>query len=239
MAPTPDFDLEQTVMNAADRTAYPPTPDLAPAVRHRLERRPTPLVRATLRAAAVVTIALAALFATVPEVRAAVLSLFRIGAVTVLRETPEPQPDAESVSSVLLLDGHTTLAEARAALPFDIMLPTHPEDLGEPDHVFTPDGESAALVWLDGEDIRLVLTAHPIESGISKYYPWDEVLTLVDGEVAAWLSEPHTMFALDGETVTRRIVHDHVLIWTVESVTYRLETDLTMVEAVRIAESLR
>jgi hypothetical protein len=71
-----------------------------------------------------------------------------------------------------------------------------------------------------------------------KYYPWDQTGTLVNGDYAAWLTEPHTLFDAGGEVVTRRIIHDHVLIWYDDEVTYRLETDLPMAEAVKIAESL-
>jgi hypothetical protein len=238
MTRTPEELVEAKVMDAARRTLYPPTPDISAAVTRRLQHRKPPLVLTLARIAAVLALMLAALFATVPEVRAAMLSLLRIGAVTLVRETPVPALTLDPVSTVLMLDGRSTLAAARENLPFDIRLPAYPPDLGSPDHVYVPDSSSAVLVWAEEETIRLVLTIHTLDRGMFKYYPWSETGTRVNGEYAAWLTEPHTLFDADGEVITRRIVHDHVLIWYDGDLTYRLETDLPMGEAVKIAESL-
>lgn len=235
---TPEDLVEAKVMDAARRTFYPPTPDLAGAIVRRLNHRRLPLLITLSRAAAVLLLAFAVILLTVPEARAAVLSLLRVGGVTLLRETPIPAPTLDLVPTVLLLDGRTTLEAARQSLPFDLKLPAYPQDLGNPDHVFVPDDESSVLVWTEGDAIQLVLTIHPLDRPMSKYYPWTETGTRVNGEYAAWLTEPHTLFDSGGDAVTRRIIHDHVLIWYNSEVTYRLETDLPMTEAVKIAESL-
>lgn len=238
MTRTPEELVEAKVMDAARQTPYPPTPDIAAVVMRRLEQRKPSGIITLARTAAVFILLLAALFVTVPEVRAAVLSLLRIGGVTLLRETPTPAPTLDLVPTVLMLEGRTTLQAARATLPFDIRLPTYPLELGSPDQIFVPDDSSAAFVWMDAETITLVLTIHPVDREMFKYYPWEETATRVSGDYAAWLTEPHTLFGESGEVVMRRIIHDHVLIWYDDEVTYRLETDLPMAEAVKIAESL-
>ena len=238
MARTPEELVEAKVMDAARRTLYPPTPDVSGVVMRRLGRRKPSVSSVLARAAAILVLVMAALFVTVPEVRATVLSLLRIGGVTLLRETPTPAPTLDIVPTVLMLEGRTTLEAARASLPFDVELPAYPPELGSPDHIFVPDDSSAAFVWSEAETIALVLTMHPLDREMFKYYPWAETGTLVNGEYAAWLTEPHTLFDADGRAVARRIIHDHVLIWYDDKVTYRLETDLPMAEAVKIAESL-
>jgi hypothetical protein len=43
----------------------------------------------------------------------------------------------------------------------------------------------------------------------------------------------------NGEIDLRRMIEGHVLIWADGPITYRLETDLSLDEAVKIAESLK
>ena len=50
---------------------------------------------------------------------------------------------------------------------------------------------------------------------------------------------PYIVETKSGEYVQRRLVTGHALIWTEGNVTYRLETSLSLPEAVRVAESLR
>ena len=67
--------------------------------------------------------------------------------------------------------------------------------------------------------------------------------TTVDGERALWVRGPHLLqFREKNGNVdydTRRLVNGNVLIWQEDTLTYRLETDLPLEEAVRVAESLR
>jgi hypothetical protein len=65
--------------------------------------------------------------------------------------------------------------------------------------------------------------------------------TTVNGRPALWTEGPYLLqFRRDGHTVTevQRLVEGHVLIWAEGEITYRLESDLPLEEAVRIAESL-
>jgi hypothetical protein len=54
-----------------------------------------------------------------------------------------------------------------------------------------------------------------------------------------WAEGPYLLQLSGGDIDLRRLVEGHVLIWTDGPITYRLETDLTLDEAVRIAESLK
>jgi hypothetical protein len=56
-----------------------------------------------------------------------------------------------------------------------------------------------------------------------------------------WTVGPYALqFQRSGQVIydLRRLIEGHVLIWTEEGITYRLETDLSLQEAVQIAESL-
>lgn len=142
------------------------------------------------------------------------------------------------------LAGETSLADAQAGLPFSVRLPQYPADLGEPDRVFLQeDGEMAILVWTDPdnpENARLSL--HEIAPGnimVTKYQPVVIQETQVRGQYAVWAVGPYMVQLDSGSYAFRRTVAGNTLIWEEDGITYRLETDLTLEEAVRIAESLR
>jgi hypothetical protein len=66
--------------------------------------------------------------------------------------------------------------------------------------------------------------------------------TTVHGQQALWTEGPYIVQVVEnGQVVndTRRLVTGHALIWTEGDITYRLETDRPLADAVRIAESLR
>ena len=175
----PDERLEAQLRRAADRLPYPPTPDLATAVRARLAadapRRAT-RSRTVLRLGlALVVLALALL--AVPQVRAAIGAVLRIGAVRIslpapaptstLRTTVPARPTARIAPTPTIdatrfgplaplgqLDGETSLAQARSTLSFPVRLPTYPPAVGQPDRVYVqnlgpaPHGQTTILVWL-------------------------------------------------------------------------------------------
>jgi hypothetical protein len=161
--------------------------------------------------------------------------------------TATPQPTPTPLSSVLDLAGETTLAEAQAQVGFPIHLPTYPPDLGPPERVFLQDlgGPVVVLVWLDPEQPdRVRLSLHQLGPGTfgQKFEPPVVRETTVHGKPAVWTEGPYLLqFQRGGQTVydTRRLVTGHVLVWVEEDITYRLETDLSLEEAVQIAESLQ
>ena len=119
-----------------------------------------------------------------------------------------------------------------------------PTGIGEPDRVFVQDadGPMTVLVWLDHQDPDQVkMSLHFIPKGswaVDKFSPQGIDETNVNGRRAVWAVGPYPLLLQDGDLKITRLVNGHVLIWEDGSVTYRLETDLSMDEAVRIAESL-
>jgi hypothetical protein len=201
----------------------------------------------------------------VPEVRAAVLEILRIGGITIFLNEPTVTPTATPQSittgvvrtprptftpfteptpivSVLDLPGETTLEEARSVVSFDILLPTYPDNLGPPNRVFLQDlgGSVVTLVWLDEDgNVRLSLQMLNERSVGSKYEPNNYAHTTVHEQAAMWLTGPHILafYEPGGGDFIRRI-ESNVLIWEQGIITCRLEIDASLEEAVRIAESL-
>ena len=155
------------------------------------------------------------------------------------RSTPTPPP------SVLDLLGETTLARARARFGRRILLPTYPPDLGKPDKVFVQDlgAPVVVLVWLDPERpgrVRLSLDQMGDTVFAEKLQPRVVRRVTVGGAPALWTERRHLLrFRRGGQADLERLVEGHTLIWTRGKLTYRLETDLPVEEAVRVAESLR
>lgn len=159
-----------------------------------------------------------------------------------------PRPSPTPLASVLDLTGEVTLEQARGQVPFPIMLPTYPEDLGAPDRVFVQDydGPVAVLVWVEpGTRDQVRMSLHILGSDIlakkfvNQFTQLSE--TTVHGERALWVIGPHMLnfYQREPGTPRSREVDGHVLIWQEGDVTYRLETESSIEEAVRIAETIQ
>lgn len=164
---------------------------------------------------------------------------------TMARPTATPWPSPTPLTSVLDLAGETTLAEAQKRAGFPIRLPTYPPDLGPPDRVFLQDlGGPAAviLVWLEpGSQDQVRLSLYQLGQGVLVEKGMPRIIreTTVHGQRALWTEGPYLLRARNGNYELSRLIEGHVLIWVEDEITYRLETDLLLEEAVRIAESLR
>jgi len=143
--------------------------------------------------------------------------------------------------------GETTLAEAQIEVAFPLLLPAHPPDLGAPDRIYLQraEGDTVILVWLQqpGQSERVRMSLHLLGPGafLWKMQPREVIEATVDGNRAVWTQGPYYIQVADsGGTLwaNRRLVEGHVLIWTDGEMTYRLESDLSMAEAIRVAESL-
>jgi len=254
----PVQDMNETrLREVAAQLAYPPTPDIATRERRRLSTgraaAGSPFARkpARLLVGAVATLLLLLVVALfVPQTRAALLELLDIGAIRIFVDeepgTPLPAPQR----SLLDLAGETSLAEASRSVEFVARLPAYPADLGQPDRVFVQPleapgavGQVVILVWLDA--------ARPDEVQLSLYqigapfYGFKQAMqesvreTTVDGQPAVWVEGPHRLLRQSGDYQEWFFVPGSVLVWTDGEITYRLESGLSMDEAVRIAESLK
>ena len=231
------------------------------------ERLPAYRPRRLAWVLAALALVLAGLLA-VPQVRAAIADILQIGGIRIFLVAPTPtpvpptatpapaaavkspprnavpRPSPTPLASVLDLAGETTLDEARRPADFAIRLPAYPADLGAPDHVFVQQlgGPLVVLVWTapDQPD-KVTLSLHEFGQGTyaEKFEPTVVQETTVNGPRALWTEGAHLFVFKSGDVGLRELVHGHTLIWQQGDVTYRLETDAELDEAVRIAESVR
>lgn len=243
----PEEKWEMQVLRAARAFPYPETPDIAGATRDALRGRHR-LRRVWLRAIAAIVLVLLASILFVPEIRAGVLEVLRIGAVRIFfghseapTVIPSLPPSERSETNSL------TIADAERLLGTAIQLPAYPPDLGMPDTISVVDGNFAVitLVWHSENTRAARLVLQIIEDGVEvvKYgLPYAHQVT-VNGEYAVWLETPHLVEMNDssGNEIPYQswLIQSHVLVWAESGITYRLETALPRSEALAIAESLR
>jgi hypothetical protein len=261
MNTTPPIQLDERLRAAARGMNYPRTPDVSRAVRIRIGRGPVMATSLRVRVAALVLVLLVSALA-VPQVRAKLIEFFQIGVIRILPAAPTetaqspftsppvipitatPQTDhPDHVVSIAGLAGETTLEEAHYQVWFPIHLPDYPADLGAPDRVFVQDdGPTVILVWLEeGDPGQVRLSLHQIgPSGfyMNKYEPRVIIETQVNGGYAIWAEGPYMVDITNGHQEFRRLVDGNTLIWKDGVITYRLESDLSLAEAVKIAESI-
>ena len=142
------------------------------------------------------------------------------------------------------LAGETSLEVARDSLPFPIRLPEYPPDLGAPDRVFLQENDQMViLAWTESDnpdEARLSLHEIGPESVIiGKFEPRVIQETQVSGNYAVWVEGPYLVQLTNDTYNWRRLMEGNTLIWEEKKITYRLETDLSLEEAVKIAESLK
>lgn len=158
---------ENRIHTVASTLPYPPTPDVAAAVREKLEVSHGRQHQNWARLAWMVLLALVVTMGllAVPQVRAAVLRFFQIGAITIFEtgsvieptadvpQTPDAEQPVTAVPEAILPATATPLPlyapltftdftepmtweEAQANAPFTLRLPTYPADLGEPNRMY-------------------------------------------------------------------------------------------------------
>lgn len=165
-------------------------------------------------------------------------------AFTPLTATAVP-PTSDLLPILNQIAGETSLSDAQNRVSYAILLPTYPPDLGEPDYVYVQDAEGymTILVWLDPrQSDQVLMSLHFLPAGswaIDKQQPQVIDVTRVNGKRALWTIGPYPLRLYNGELEFKRLIVGHVLIWEDGDITYRLETDLSMEEAVKIAESLQ
>ena len=245
---------------------YPRTPDIAGAVMARLRgaTRPRFISRRLVWSLTVILILFSSLM-LIPPARAAIIEFIQIGVVRIFRAEPTPlaPPNQEIPSTVVPvtatpvptsqplipilenLAGEMTLDEAQKAVNYPILLPSYPPDVGKPDRIFVQDadGKMTVLVWLDPQHPdQILMSLHFLPAGswaIKKIEPTHIQETNVNSQRAIWAIGPYPLRLSNGDLDFVRLIDGHVLIWEQGDITYRLETDLSLEEAVKIAESLQ
>ncbi|MBI1278991.1 MAG: hypothetical protein GC179_12755 [Anaerolineaceae bacterium] len=262
----PDESWETTVREIARDFAYPPTPDIVQQTSQQLvrSRRTVP---GALKWAVAIVLALIIVVISVPEARAFVTEIIRIGAIQIFVGQPTPtsiptalpaatrtatdvQPTSINISSVFEMPNETTFEDAVQRLKSPIQLPTYPDNIGQPDHVYVQDfgqGVLVTLVWLvPGEPDRVWLSLDILNDRFvaNKFIDNDGQYhnVQVNNTPAQWITGLHEIGFFGNRTQIFRKVNGTVLIWLVGQdgkLTYRLEGTSSEEEAIRIAESLQ
>lgn len=245
-------ELEQRLSDLGARIATPREPDLAAVVRRRLEtgpaRRRLPLPVIWTRRSIAIAVALMLVASGI-----AVASYFGVRGVRVrVGETPPPIPTA-GVGATLNLGERINLAAARRQVSFAIGVPGA---LGAPDETYLSravPGYRATLLYRPRPGLPEAGTTQAglllfefigdVERGaLDKFVEPDQVREVrVAGAYGLWIEGPHTISWRDraGNMIADTVrLSGNVLLWERGSVTYRLESALSLREALRIAESV-
>jgi hypothetical protein len=208
--------------------AFPGEPDLAPRVLARLER---PARRWWLVPALAALAAAGALLA-IPQTRAAILDLFRIGGVEVQRVETQPRAPVRPPA----LGRQVSLATAQRRVDFPLLAPRSP---------FTAyvDRPMVNLRWK-----RYVLSqwrGEQLPLAQKQAGPGSQTVGVdVRGVTGLWITGArHEIVYLDpatGDVVAKsRRLAGNVLIWEAGGVTYRLEGARTVADARAVARNLK
>ena len=248
----PNDDLESRLSALASRLEWAPTPDLASEVMATISA-PTPLPRPDhrnrwLAAAALALLLVGALLAGSSSIRDSVAEFLGIDGLRIEFGEPETTP-----TSMPNLGTPTSQQELARWLPFT---PMQPAALGEPDAVYLrilDNGDTLGIMaWQPDESLprtaetnlgALLLQFAPPEDtgmmlktvGLSAGTVTD---TFVDGNRAFWVTGASELTIFDGQSTETRPT-GNVLIWQQDGIGFRLESALTMDEAIAIAETLK
>ncbi|MEV6598034.1 hypothetical protein AB0M36_14300 [Actinoplanes sp. NPDC051346] len=240
----PDDDALIAELRAlATELEVPEAADQRAAVRARLAAAPAARRRAKRWLIAGVA-ALAATVAAVSPARAAVVAAVgEVLRVVGIEVRAEPGPPLPAVPSPLPSPGPVTLAGAKAAAQFPVLVPLA---LGVPEKVELADpgaGGAPRVVTMTfrGGAVRFDQfdgRVSPAFLKSSSAARWTEV----GGDTAIWLPGPHPVTYIDRQgtqrTETARLAAP-TLIWSTATVTYRLEGLPTLAEATAVASELR
>jgi len=252
-------ELEQQLSDLAGHLEWPATPEVAPAIRHRILARRQWFESRWAIAAAVAILALAALL-VYPPTRDAIAHWFnlrtRITQVTVL-PTPSPLPPGP-IGQRLGLGDSSTLPAARAAVQWQVLLPS---SLGVPDEVYLelpppgPAGGEVTLVYGARQgipastrtgaavlvtEVQGNLTSDSFGKTLGEGATIEEVA--VAGHPGYWITgSPHIFYFIDSAGIVRyetlRLATNTLLIDEGGTIV-RIEGDLTKSQALNIAASL-
>lgn len=257
---------EEKLRALASGLDYPRTPDIAGRVTTRLRTSTRPRFSVRILAWSLsILIVLSSSLMLIPPVRAAILEFIQIGVVRIFPRPTTPTvepvttatpgaftpntatPTTSLPSLISFLDqmaGETKLPDAQQMVPYKILLPTYPNEFGDPDYVYVQDAEGAMtiLIWVDPQEPdKVILSLHFIPSSswaINKFGPVVIQEVQVNGHKAIWAEGPYPLIMRNGNIDVTRLIEGHVLIWSQGDITYRLETDQSLEEAIKTAESL-
>jgi hypothetical protein len=229
-------ELELRLEELGRELAFPPAPDLVPAVLERAERKPFAW-RPVAIAVALALVVLAAAFA-VPRARTAILRFFHLGGATVVRVDTLPQSVERSRAAGLGLP--MTLAEAQRRTGLRLALPP---------------GERPSRAYVLGDSlVSVVLKAYGkpvLLSGFESFGPGSlQKLATQETQIeetqvgradALWIRGPHAFqyFGRNGFHEAPVRERGNVLLWLHGPLTLRLQGQLTKAQALALARRTR
>ncbi|MDQ3043550.1 MAG: hypothetical protein M3R06_00150 [Chloroflexota bacterium] len=259
--------LDEDLRALGREIEFPQTPDLVASVRRRLGETHAPHgwwnmapARQPLVAAALIGIAfVVALLALVPDVRTSFAHWFSIPGIrlVIVDDDSADFLSDNSLGGTLLLGERLTLSEAQAQVSYILQVPTSP-DVGTPDEVYLRSVTGGKMVTLlyDAKEglpaaaetgVGALFMQFPNAGSIdalAKFVPSHITLEwpLVGGNQGLWLEGSSFLMIDPGASLgfaDKGFRHSaNVLFWQESGVTFRLETALSLADAVRLAESL-
>lgn len=228
-------DLERELRTLSGEVAWPETPDLATAVRPRLEPRPRFAVGAR-RALVLLAVLVAGGVAAVEPARSAVLEFLGLKSVRIERREPTATPAPPGAE--LDLGRPVTLGEAaRRAAP--------PTALGEPSGAFLSDVTGLTYVYGPGPDLIVMQTRATVTPFIEKSVGGSARLERfrIGGDPAYFISgAAHGVaFSRPGGEATydpQRLAGDTLLLERGDGLLIRIEGDVDRARATAIARSI-
>ena len=226
-------ELETALLQLGRDVEFPPTPDLASAIRGRLGKRRS-WRRPVVVAIALLVLAIGAAL-LVPPARTAILDWLGLRHVNVSRV--DTLPPTHPLGR-LDLGEKVTAAEARRRAPWLLV----PDDAPDSQYVNgSVPGGLVSLVWGSAASPRLLLTELTGRAYIEKIVQSGQAVEAVQvGDAGAWFEGDHAVIYSDRSGV----IHEggarlagNTLVWQVGGTTLRLEGDLTKAQALRIARS--
>lgn len=246
--------VDHALRDLAERIEVaPPSAHLADAILHRVAAAPVPgrspvlvtvgrardWLRTRLRWVVGLLLSLALVGVGVSPVGAEVAEWFGFHGVVVTTdpEAPTGSPEVPRVDGELTVDQAAALAGFRPAVP---------EQLGPPDDIgVSADLRLVSMSWDPATPGSGAIRLDQFEAELAPFF-WKTVVdsrpVLVGTHEGLWIPGPHEVVVLDEsdqeETVPPRLAAQ-TLIWVDGARTLRLEGELTLVEAVALAESVR
>lgn len=238
---------------------FPETPDIAGKVQQQAAQSVawSPWQLGPRLAWAALLLLLLGLLA-VPGVRAAIVSIFHAGAITIFVGEPTPVPPTPSLPdagvitpvtatplplAVRLTDIATqvTLEEAQTRFRLQLQLPSA---LGEPDAVWLHQEEwytTVIYLWSDTtQPGQIRYSLYQIDAQDYAYKTAKRLTeTTVNGSPAFWIEGPHVFQLQDGRSEPWSFVTGSVLVWWADTQTFRLEGFDSLDDALQAAESLQ
>ncbi len=256
--PGDDHDLERHLARLATDAVFPATPDFAmPHTAAPAEKRaPVLKTPAWWKVALAGSALLVAVTLAIPDTREAMADWLGFPGIQIEigDRVGDPPPTVTSIGGSLLLGRATTFLEAEAMAGFDVVMPTAVLDGADPE-VYLNSFQGAPVVSLlypaskelpeIGETgVGLLLMQIDASGNTSMFITKRAVAetpprpVTVDGGDGMWIQGGVLMIDAGDPFWTYQRRSGNVLVWERDRITYRMESNLPVDDAIAIAESL-